>query len=86
MQARFPRGSVPQGGHHVSTPFVTHTCTTGTHDPFGVGDALTRADQRRSRLQSELNRLPPSHDGWVERHRRRLLAEFAFAADQELTR
>ena len=47
----------------MSTPFLTHTRTTGTHDPFGVTDALARADQRRRRLQSELRRLPPSGDG-----------------------
>ena len=70
----------------MSTPFVTHARMTGAHDLFGVGDALARADQRRSRLQSELRRLPSSGDGWVERRRRRLLAEFAFATDQELAR
>jgi hypothetical protein len=70
----------------VSTPFVAHTRTTGTHDPFGVTDALARADQRRTRIQSELRRLPASGDGWVERHRRRLLADFVFATDQELAR
>ena len=70
----------------MSTPFVPHTRTTGTHDPFGVTDALARADQRRTRIQSELRRLPPSDDGWVERRRRRLLADFVFATDQELAR
>jgi hypothetical protein len=70
----------------VSTPFVAQTRTTGTHDPFGVTDAMARADQRRSRIQSELRRLPRSGDGWVERRRRRLLADFVFATDQELTR
>jgi hypothetical protein len=47
---------------------------------------MTRADQRRTHIQSELRRLPPSGDGWVERRRRRLLADFAFATDQELAR
>ena len=70
----------------MSTPFVTHTRATGTHDLFGVADALARADQRRSRIQSELRRLPPSGAGWVERRRRRLLADFVFATDQELPR
>jgi hypothetical protein len=70
----------------VSTPFVTHARTIGTHDLFGVTDAMFRADQRRTRLQSELRRLPPSHDGWVQRRRQRLLAEFVFATDQELAR
>jgi hypothetical protein len=70
----------------VSTPFVAQTRTTGTHDPFGVTDAMARADQRRSRIQSELRRLPRSDDGWVERRRRRLLADFVFATDQELAR
>jgi hypothetical protein len=59
---------------------------SGTHDPFGVTDALLRADQRRRGIQSELRRLPPSGDGWVERRRRRLLADFVFAVDQELAR
>ncbi|MBV9326486.1 MAG: hypothetical protein JO352_22205 [Chloroflexi bacterium] len=70
----------------MSTPFLTHARTTGTRDPFGVTDAMFRADQRRSRLQSELRRLPPSRDRWVERRRQRLLADFVFATDQELAR
>jgi hypothetical protein len=70
----------------VSSPFLTQTRTTGTRDPFGVGDAMARADQRRSRLQSELQRLPRSGDGWVERRRRHLVADFVFATDQELAR
>jgi hypothetical protein len=59
---------------------------TGTHDPFGVTDAMLRADQRRRAIQSELRRLPPSGDGWIQRRRRRLLADFVFAVDQELAR
>jgi hypothetical protein len=70
----------------VSTPFVTHARACVTHDPFGVADALARADQRRTRIQSELRRLPPSNDRWVERSRRHLLADFVFATDQELAR
>ena len=71
----------------MSTRFVTQTRVSGTHDPFGVTDALLRADKRRHGIQSEMRRLPPSGDGgWVERRRRRLLADFVFAVDQELAR
>jgi hypothetical protein len=70
----------------VSTPFLTQTRRTGTHDLFGVTDALARADQRRSRIVSELRRLPSSGDSWVERRRRGLLADFVFATEQELAR
>jgi hypothetical protein len=47
---------------------------------------MARADQHRTRIQSELRRLPPSRNGWVERHRRRLLAAYVFASEQELAR
>ena len=70
----------------MSTPFVTHTRTIGMRDPFGVTDAVLRADQRRTRLQSELRRLPCSREGWVQRRRQRLLADFVFATDRELAR
>jgi hypothetical protein len=55
-------------------------------DQFGVTEAMFRADQRRRGIQSELRRLPPSRDGWVQRRRQRLLADFVFATDQELAR
>ena len=70
----------------MSTPFLTQTRATGTHDPFGISDAMLRANQRRTRIQSELRRLPPSGDAWIERRRRRLLADYVFASDQELAR
>jgi hypothetical protein len=70
----------------VSTPFLTHAPAIDTRDHFGVADALARAAQRRSRLQSELRRLPPSREGWVQRRRQRLLADFVFATDRELAR
>ena len=70
----------------MSTPFVAHTRTTSTYDPFGVNGAVTRAADRRRVIQAELRRLPPSGDGWVERRRRRLLADFVFATDRELAR
>jgi hypothetical protein len=47
---------------------------------------MLRADQRRTRLQSELRLLPPSREGWVQRRRQRLLADFVFATDRELAR
>jgi hypothetical protein len=70
----------------VSTPFLTQTRTTSTHDPFGVTNAMANAAQRRRGIQTELQRLPPSGGGWVERRRRRLLADFVFATEQELAR
>jgi hypothetical protein len=70
----------------VSIPTVPPARSHGTHDPFGVTDALARAAQRRGGIQAELRRLPPSSDRWVERRRQRLLAAYVFAADQELAR
>jgi hypothetical protein len=47
---------------------------------------MYRADQHRTRIQSELRRLPPSGGAWVQRRRQRLLADFVFATDRELAR
>jgi hypothetical protein len=70
----------------VSIPTVPPTCATGTHDLFGVGDAVARAGQRRVHIQTELRRLPTSSEPWVQQCRQRLLAAFVFATDEELSR
>jgi hypothetical protein len=70
----------------VSIPTVAPPVVTSTHDPFGVSDAVARAAQHRARIQTELRRLPPSKEPWVQRCRQHLQAAFVFAMDEELSR
>jgi hypothetical protein len=70
----------------VSIPTVAPATATSTHDQFGVTDAVARATQRRSRIHAELRQLPLSKEPWVQRCRRRLLAAFVLATDEELPR
>jgi hypothetical protein len=70
----------------VSIPTLLPARPHGTHDLFGVAEAVARADQRRVRIQMELRRLPSSGEPWVKRCRQRLLTAYAFATDQELAR